>query len=537
MPNKLFIIQKSSPYRCSIYPNDIDDVIRKYMSKINALEELIIHRENGLLVYLYVTKAGSSNTIGLCILSDRLCSDIGSLISYFQTISKDLYNQGLVQSSSFFFPHNQIKKKRVLIDIFLREKQESLDKLFLKSKNIPALKIDIQKNDVVPCIWGEHDSQWILSQIEIGYHNVFILLKENKSYLYEKFFVLKSIGKYISTKILIYVVLLICLILLLLNYKEPLLNKINNLLPKIEKVGRTVLPDKEEIHLTNNVIKSTASKNKNILNKDTVNFKRKDSCKTEFTAINEESIGANHKNQTKVIPSNFIFVPSGKLTHLFVDYDEQFNPVYKNYSVNSFYICKYEVTQREYKAIVGKNPSKYIGEELPVHNITNAEALIFCQKKSEKEGFDGFYIVKGNKVFLKQKGNGYRLPTDHEWAFAARKGNEAKAYKYAAGNNLNDIAWYGRNSNNRPHKIGLKKPNDRGLYDMCGNVGELAHIGRKEIWSKGGSYEEWPYDGHVFHEDDARGYSGGGINSKEKDPTAGIRLVFIPKGMEPSFNF
>ena len=70
---------------------------------------------------------------------------------------------------------------------------------------------------------------------------------------------------------------------------------------------------------------------------------------------------------------------------------------------------------------------------------------------------------------------------------------------------------------------------------MCGNVSELAHIGRKEIWSKGGSYEEWPYDGHVFHEDDARGYSGGGINSKEKDPTAGIRLVFIPKGMEPSF--
>ena len=70
---------------------------------------------------------------------------------------------------------------------------------------------------------------------------------------------------------------------------------------------------------------------------------------------------------------------------------------------------------------------------------------------------------------------------------------------------------------------------------MCGNVSELAHIGRKEIWSKGGSYEEWPYDGHVFHEDDARGYSGGGINSKVKDPTAGIRLVFIPKWMEPSF--
>ena len=57
----------------------------------------------------------------------------------------------------------------------------------------------------------------------------------------------------------------------------------------------------------------------------------------------------------------------------------------------------------------------------------------------------------------------------------------------------------------------------------------------RKFGARGGSYEEWPYDGHVFHEDDARGYSGGGINSKEKDPTAGIRLVFIPKGMEPSF--
>ena len=306
-------------------------------------------------------------------------------------------------------------------------------------------------------------------------------------------------------------------------------NKTIHRLTKNAKVEKII--QHPENNLTSNVKNPTISHNKNIA----VANPQKSTPKTTDTVIKVGTIEGNHKNQKSMIPSNFIFVSSGKLTHLFVDYDEQVNPIYKNFSVNSFYICKYEVTQREYKAIIGKNPSKYIGEELPIHNITNAEALIFCQKKSEKEGYDGFYIIKGSKVFLKQKGNGYRLPTDHEWAFAARKGNEAKAYKYAAGNNLNDIAWYGRNSNNRPHKIGLKKPNDRGLYDMCGNVSELAHIGRKEIWSKGGSYEEWPYDGHVFHEDDARGYSGGGINSKEKDPTAGIRLVFIPKGMEPSF--
>lgn len=536
MANKLFIIQKSFPYRYCIYPNDIDGVIRKYMSKVNALEELIIHRENGLLVYLYVVNLRVSTKIGLCILSDKLCSDICGLIRYFQTVSKELFKQRLLQSSSFFFPHNQIKNNRVLIDIFLREKQESLDKLFFKSKNVPALKIDIQKNDIVPCVWGEHDSQWILSQIETGYHNIFIILKENNSKLHEKKILLSSISEHISTKVIIYIVLLICLISLLMSYKDSLLNKINNLLIEIEKV-ETISAQKEKNIPANNVIKSASSPKKDIYDKDTVKFVQKDTAKTIYTAKDKESTGGSRKNQTTIIPFNFIFVPSGKLTHLFVDYDEQVNPIYKNFWLNSFYICKYEVTQKEYKAIMGKNPSKYIGEELPVHNIKNAEALIFCQKKSEKEGYDGFYIIKGSKVFLKRDGNGYRLPTDHEWAFAARKGNEAKASKYAAGNNLNDIAWYGRNSNNRPHKIGLKKPNGRGLYDMCGNVSELAHVGRKEIWSKGGSYEEWPYDGHVFHEDDARGYSGGGINSKEKDPTAGIRLVFIPKGMEPSFNF
>ena len=335
------------------------------------------------------------------------------------------------------------------------------------------------------------------------------------------------------TKVIIYVVLLTCLILLLMSYKDSLFNKISNLLIEIKKVEIVLI--RKNIH-ANNVIESDSSKNEDFYDKDTVKFIRKDTVQTIYTAKDEEPIGENRKNLTKVIPSNFIFIPSGTLTHLFVDYDERGKRIYKNFSVNSFYICKYEVTQREYKAIIGENPSKYIGEELPVHNITNAEALIFCQKKSEKEGYDGFYIIKGNKVFLKQNGNGYRLPTEHEWVFAARKGSGAKAYKYAAGNNLNDIAWYGKNSNKRPHKIGLKTPNERGLYDMCGNVEELAHIGRESIWSKGGGYEE-SYDGDAFREDDARGYSGGKINSKEKEPTAGIRLVFIPKGMEPSFNF
>ena len=232
-----------------------------------------------------------------------------------------------------------------------------------------------------------------------------------------------------------------------------------------------------------------------------------------------------HKTQ---IPHNFVLVPSGRLKHLFYKYDDNCNSIYKDWDVDSFYICKYEVTQTEYEKVMGMNPSKYKGDQIPIHNISNFDAIQYCQKRSVEEGYDGFYIISNNSIKFNISGNGYRLPTDHEWAFAARNGD--KPTTYAAGDSLAIIAWYGRNSGNKPHKIAQKKPNGRGLYDMNGNVSELSHTSKNEIWSKGGSYEEWPYDGHVFHEDDARGYAGGKFTNKKKDPTAGIRLVFMPRG-------
>lgn len=97
-------------------------------------------------------------------------------------------------------------------------------------------------------------------------------------------------------------------------------------------------------------------------------------------------------------------------------------------------------------------------------------------KRSLAEGFDGFYKIEGGNVTFNRNGNGYRLPTDHEWAFAAR--SSEKITSYAAGDKLTEIAWYGRNSGNKPHKIAQKKPNGRGLYDMNGNVSEMSHTSK-----------------------------------------------------------
>lgn len=232
---------------------------------------------------------------------------------------------------------------------------------------------------------------------------------------------------------------------------------------------------------------------------------------------------------TPRIPKDFVLVPAGRLKHLFCDYDDKWNKIYKDWDVDSFYICKFEVTQAEYEKIMEVNPSKYRGDEIPVHNISNFEAIQYCQKRSIEEGYDGFYEINDSGVKFNKNGNGYRLPTDHEWAFAARSGD--KPTFYAAGDNLTEIAWYGRNSGNKPHKIAQKKPNGRGLYDMNGNVSEMSHTGINKISPKGGSYKEWPYDGHVFHEHDARGYAVGKFTNREKDVTAGIRLVFMPRGM------
>ena len=79
------------------------------------------------------------------------------------------------------------------------------------------------------------------------------------------------------------------------------------------------------------------------------------------------------------------------LLRYFDHYDDNYNNVYKNWSVDSFYICKFEVIQKDFETIMGKNPSKYKEDSIPVHGITIFEAVLYCNKKSEAEGFDGFY--------------------------------------------------------------------------------------------------------------------------------------------------
>jgi len=123
-------------------------------------------------------------------------------------------------------------------------------------------------------------------------------------------------------------------------------------------------------------------------------------------------------------------------------------------TLSSFEIGKYEVTQAEWQAVMGSNPSEHKGKNLPVERVDWYD----CQK----------FIRKLNAI----TGRHFRLPSEAEWEYAARGGNRSHGYRYAGSNNLSEVAWYYDNSNGMTHPVGTKKPNELGLYDMCGNVEE-----------------------------------------------------------------
>ena len=139
-------------------------------------------------------------------------------------------------------------------------------------------------------------------------------------------------------------------------------------------------------------------------------------------------------------------------------------------TLDGFYISDHEVTQKEWTDVMGYNDSYLKGDDLPVDSIRWYEAVRFCNRLSERQGLEPCYDEKNwNCDFAK---NGYRLPTEAEWEYAARGGRLSKGYEYSGSDRVSDVAWYESNSYYKSHPVKTKKPNELGLYDMSGNVWE-----------------------------------------------------------------
>lgn len=155
--------------------------------------------------------------------------------------------------------------------------------------------------------------------------------------------------------------------------------------------------------------------------------------------------------------NNMVYVSGGTFTMGATseqggDADDNEKPAHR-VTLSSYYIGKYEVTQAEWKAVMGDNPSFCCGDDLPVEQVSWYD----CQD----------FIHKLNSL----TGKNFRLPTEAEWEFAARGGNNSRGYRYSGGNNVGSVAWYCENSSTT-NSVGTKSPNELGLYDMTCNVWE-----------------------------------------------------------------
>jgi len=259
----------------------------------------------------------------------------------------------------------------------------------------------------------------------------------------------------------------------------------------------------------------------------------------EVQNLSKETIPSKNSFVDPITKMEFIYVPGGwfKMGDTFGDGESNEKPVH-DVHLYGFFMGKYPVTQGQWEIVMNNNPSKFKqdknyldeqfswdklrkGKDYPVEQVSWDDTQAFIQKLNNRS-----------------KGNIYRLPTEAEWEYAARSGG--KNEKYAGGQNIEEVAWYNKNSNGSTHIVGQKSPNGLGLHDMSGNVLEWC----EDIYQNN-SYASHEVHNPIFLSNSSgdrvlrggawksevwgcRTSLRGGFESNDCDCFFGFRLVFTP---------
>ncbi|MCX8472558.1 MAG: formylglycine-generating enzyme family protein, partial [Sediminibacterium sp.] len=226
------------------------------------------------------------------------------------------------------------------------------------------------------------------------------------------------------------------------------------------------------------------------------------------------------------LEANMVTLPGGTFTmgatpkQISDGFSPWWSPTTQQVTLSTYKICKFEVTQQLWLAVMGSNPSYFTGNlQRPVEQVSWDD----CQA----------FITKLNQL----TGKNYRLPTEAEWEYAARGGNNNDSYIFSGSNNLDAVAWYVSNSGNTTHTVGTKQANQLGLYDMSGNVWEWCSDWYGNYSGSAVTNPTGPISG-TFRVSRGGSWNGGGYNYRvstrysgypyTRSYSVGLRLVSAP---------